>query len=147
MSLLVSCSPKVYPVQRDTITRVHTEIVEKLVRDTVTVTLPRDSTAIVTKDTVSTLAINVAVSTAMVSGGMLFHSLHSNPDYKPEVEIIYKDRVEYRDTTIISANTEVVEVEKELNGWQRAMMGGGYVLMGFVLLAVVLGALKWRKVI
>lgn len=144
---LVSCSPRVFPVQRDTVTQVRTEIVERLVRDTVEVTLPQDSTSVRTADTTSTLAIHAATSTATVSGGVLTHALYSNPNYKPEVEVVYKDRVEYRDTTIYASNTEVIEVEKALNGWQKTMMAGGYVLLGAAVLAVVLGILKWRKVL
>lgn len=145
--LAASCSPKIYPVQRDTVTQVRTEIVERLVRDTVEVTLPQDSVFVKTKDTTSVLRIRAAVSEASVSGGILAHSLYSNPEYKPEIEVIYKDRVEYRDTTIVSSNTEVVEVEKDLNGWQKAMMAGGYVLLGAVVLLVVLGILRWRKIL
>ena len=146
-ALLWGCSPKIIPVQRDTVTVIKTEIVERLVRDTVTVTLPQDSTSTVTKDTTSTLTIRAATSTATVSNGTLTHTLYSNPDYKPEVEIVYKDRIEYRDTTIYVNHVDTVEVEKQLNGWQKAMMSGGYILLGAVVLLVVLGVLKWRKVI
>lgn len=142
-----ACSPRIYPVQRDTVTQVRTEIVERLVRDTVKVTLPQDSTSVRTADTTSTLTIRVATSTATVSGGVLTHALYSNPNYKPEVEVVYKDRIEYRDTTVYASNTEVVEVERELSGWQRTMMAGGYVLLGAVILTIVFGILKWRKVV
>lgn len=145
--IISGCSPKVFPVQRDTVTQVRTEIVERLVRDTVEVTLPQDSVYVQTRDTISVLRIKAAISEASVSGGILTHSLHSNPAYKPEIEVVYKDRVEYRDTTIYASNTEVIEVERELSGWQRTMMAGGYVLLGAVALLVVLGILKWRKVL
>ena len=145
--LAASCSPKIYPVQRDTVTQVRTEIVERLVRDTVEVTLPQDSVYVQTRDTISVLRIKAAISEASVSRGILSHTLHSDPAYKPEIEVVYKDRVEYRDTTIYASNTEVVEVERELSGWQRTMMAGGYILLGAVVLLVVLGILKWRKVI
>lgn len=137
-----ACSPRIYPVQRDTVTQVRTEIVERLVRDTVEVALPQDSTSVRTADTTSTLAIRAATSTATVSGGVLTHALYSNPNYKPEVEVVYKDRVEYRDTTIYASNTEVIEVERELSVWQRALMGGGYVLLGMAVLLIVLWILK-----
>lgn len=147
-ALIISgCSPRVFPVQRDTITHVRTEIVEKLVRDTIEVSLPQDSVFVKTKDTTSVLRIKAAISEASVSGGVLTHSLHSNPTYRPEIEVVYKDRIEYRDTTIVSSNTEVIEVEKQLNGWQKAMMAGGYILLGAAVLLVVLGILKWRKVL
>ena len=145
--LLSSCSPKVYPVQRDTVTLVRTEIVERLVRDTVEVTLPQDSLSVFTRDTSSVLRIKTAVSEASVSGGVLHHSLYSNPAYRPEIEVVYKDRIEYRDTTIYASNTEVIEVEKKLNGWQKAMMAGGYGLLMAVVTLVVLGILRWRKVL
>ena len=145
--LLSSCSPRVFPVQRDTVTQVRTEIVERLVRDTIEVLLPQDSVYVQTRDTTSVLRIRAAVSEASVSGGILAHSLYSNPDYKPEIEVVYKDRIEYRDTTIVSSNTEVIEVEKQLNGWQKAMMAGGYVLLGAAVLGVAVIVLKWRKVI
>ena len=145
--LLSSCSPRVFPVQRDTVTQVRTEIVERLVRDTIKVLLPQDSVYIQTKDTTSVLRIRAAISEASVSGGVLAHSLYSNPEYKPEIEVVYKDRIEYRDTTIVSSNTEVIEVEKQLNGWQKAMMAGGYVLLGAAVLLVVLGILRWRKIL
>lgn len=145
--LAASCSPKIFPVQRDTVTQVRTEIVERLVRDTVQVTLPQDSVYVQTRDTMSVLRIKAAVSEASVSGGILAHSLYSNPAYKPEIEVVYKDRVEYRDTTIVSSNTEVIEVERELSGWQKTMISGGYILLGAVVLLVILGILKWRKVI
>lgn len=145
--IISSCSPRVFPVQRDTITHVRTEIVEQLVRDTIEVALPQDSVFVQTRDTTSVLRIRAAISEASVSGGILAHSLYSNPDYKPEIEVIYKDRVEYRDTTVYASNTEVVEVERELSGWQRTMMAGGYILLGAVMLLAVLGILKWRKVL
>lgn len=145
--LAVSCSPRIYPVQRDTVTLVRTEIVERLVRDTVEVTLPQDSVHVQTRDTISVLRIKAAISEASVSSGILSHTLYSNPAYKPEIEVVYKDRIEYRDTTIYASNTEVIEVEKKLNGWQRAMMAGGYILLGAAVLLIVLGILKWRKVL
>lgn len=145
--LAASCSPKVFPVQRDTVTQVRTEIVERLVRDTVEVTLPQDSVHVQTRDTISVLRIKAAISEASVSRGILSHTLHSDPAYKPEIEVVYKDRIEYRDTTIYASNTEVVEVERELSGWQRTMMAGGYVLLGAVVLLIVLWILKWRKVL
>lgn len=145
--LAVSCSPRIYPVQRDTVTLVRTEIVERLVRDTVEITLPQDSVHVQTRDTISVLRIKAAISEASVSGGILSHTLYSNPAYKPEIEVVYKDRIEYRDTTIYASNTEVIEVERELSGWQRMMMAGGYILLGMAVLLIVLWILKWRKVI
>ena len=145
--IIAGCSPRVFPVQRDTVTQVRTEIVERLVRDTIEIILPQDSVYVQTKDTTSVLRIRAAISEASVSGGVLAHSLYSNPDYKPEIEFVYKDRIEYRDTTIVSSNTKVIEVERKLNGWQRLTMGMGYGFMCFIVLIIVFVVLKWRKVI
>ena len=143
----VSCSPRIYPVQRDTVNIVRTEVKEVLKDTVIYVTLPQDSLSVFTRDTSSVLRIRTAVSEASVSGGVLHHSLYSNPAYRPEIEVVYKDRIEYRDTTIYASNTEVIEVEKKLNGWQKAMMAGGYGLLMAVVTLVVLGVLRWRKVI
>lgn len=143
--LIFSCSPKIQPAVRDTVTVIKTETIEKLVRDTVTVTLPYDSVSVQTSDTTSTLKINAAISIAAVNRGMLFHSLYSNPNYKPEVEIIYKDRITYRDTTIYSNRVDIKEVEKVLNWWQKLMMSGGYILIGLIAGAIVILILKLKK--
>ena len=60
--IISGCSPRVFPVQRDTVTHVRTEIVERLVRDTIEVALPQDSVYVQTKDTTSVLRIRAAVS-------------------------------------------------------------------------------------
>lgn len=145
MGLLWSCSPKILPAQRDTVTLVRTEIVERLVRDTVTVTLPQDSTSTVTTDTTSTLTIRAATSTATVSGGVLTHTLHSNPSYEPEVEVVYKDRIEYRDTTIYRDRVDVKEVERKLTGWQKFTMSSGYILWGVVIAGIIFLILRLKR--
>lgn len=143
--LLAGCSPRIYPVQRDTVTLIRTEIREVLKDTTVYVSLPQDSTAVTTRDTTSRLRIRAAISEASVKGGMLHHSLYSDPSYTPEVKIQYKDRVEYRDTTIYVTNRNAVEVEKKLNGWQKAMMSGGYVLMGIVVACIVALVIRLKR--
>lgn len=143
----VSCSPKIYPVQRDTVNIVHTEVKEVLKDTVIYVTLPQDSLSVSTRDTSSVLRIKTAVSEASVSGGVLHHSLYSNPAYRPEIEVQYKDKVIYRDSVVYATNIDLVEVPAELSGWQKLMMSGGYILMGFLLLAVILAVLRWRKVL
>lgn len=143
--LITCCSPRIYPVQRDTVTLIRTETREVLKDTTVYVTLPQDSTAVTTRDTSSVLRIRAAISEASVKEGMLHHSLYSDPSYTPEVKIQYKDRIEYRDTTIYVTNRDAVEVEKKLNGWQKVMMAGGYVLMGIIAATVVIFILRMRR--
>lgn len=68
MAAAVSCSPKIYPVQRDTV-NISTEVKEVLKDTVIYVTLPQDSLLVFTRDTSSVLRIKTAVSEASVSGG------------------------------------------------------------------------------
>ena len=122
------CVPKIV-IQRDTIKQVKTEYKEILKDTTIYVTLPSESVSVTTKDTTSTLKIKTAISTAEVSKGSLTHSLESNPDYKPEVEIKYRDIIRVKDS-IVFVNNEVpvpIKVEKELSIWQKLLLRFGYI--------------------
>ena len=128
MLLLLSgcCVPKVV-IQRDTIKQVKTEYKEILKDTTIYVTLPSESVSITTKDTSSTLKIKTAISTAEVSKGFLTHSLENNPDYKPEVEIQYRDIIRVRDSIVFVNNEVPVPVEKPLKLWQKILMFFGVI--------------------
>lgn len=113
--------------QRDTIKYVKTEYKEILKDTTIYVTLPSESVSVTTKDTTSTLKIKTAISTAEVNKGFLTHSLESNPHYKPEVEIKYRDIIRVKDS-IVFVNYEVpVPVEKPLKTWQKILMVFGVI--------------------
>lgn len=139
---LYSCSPRIYPAQRDTLTVIREKVVEKLVTDTVTVELPQDSTAVQTRDTSSVLRIRAAISEASVSGGKLHHSLYSDPAYRPEIVVQWRDRIEYRDTVITSSQTEIVEVSHELTPWQDYLIATGYVTTVGAVLLIVIGVVR-----
>lgn len=143
--LLASCSPRLVQTSRDTVTTVRTEYIEVLKDSVVFVELPQDSVATVTRDTSSVLRIRAAVSEASVSGGILSHRLYTNPEYRPEVKIQYRDIVRYRDTTIVSSGIDTVEVPRKLSGWQKAMQAGGYILMGLIAAAAVWLAIRIAK--
>lgn len=51
----------------------------------------------------------------------------------------------YRDSLVYVSNENVVEVEKQLSGWQKTMQAGGYILMGLIVAAAVFVALKIFK--
>lgn len=127
-----SCSPRIYPASSDSTAIVNTEIRE-VVRDSIIfVPLPHDSTSVVTEDTTSVLEIGVAISEAMVSQGKLYHNLYTRPGYQIQTVIQFKERAIYRDRLVRSSTEQVREVERDLNAWQRAMMGGGYILLGLL---------------
>lgn len=105
--LVASCgTTKVLPQERY-VTKL--ERVEKWRIETVTLTLPKDSVAVVTPDTTSRLEIRAAVSEAAIIDGKLYHSLYSNPDYKPTVDVPVKDT----ETTKDSVVTKTIPVETE----------------------------------
>lgn len=101
--LLAGCKTQQLPPKVEYIERVET--VEKTVieKDTVTITLPSEQSTNITTDTTSTVNTSLAVSTASVYDGKLFHSIYNKPNLQLPVEtkhiyttkdsIIYKDRV------------------------------------------------------
>ena len=114
-------------------TKVEVRVVEKVVRDTAWVELPRVVERVAVLDTVSRLENEFALSSAVVSGGVLMHSLETKPVMMPAVvdkQIVYRDSVVFRDRV----QTVTVEVEKKLSGWQQAKLRVG----GFCFFAVIL---------
>ena len=114
-------------------TKVELRVVEKVVRDTAWVELPRVMERVAVQDTTSHLENEFALSSAVVSGGVLRHSLETKPVKMPAVvdkQIVYRDSVVFRDRV----QTVTVEVEKKLTGWQQAKLRVG----GFCFFAVIL---------
>lgn len=111
MCWVTSCSPKIIT---------HTETVieyrDRVVHDTTTFEIEKEVEKIVTKDTTSHLENKYAKSDAMVSGGLLHHSLESKPQIiEIPVEVHVTDTL-WKESEVI---TEIKEVEKELNWWQK----------------------------
>ena len=114
-------------------TKVELRVVEKVVRDTAWVELPRVMERVAVQDTTSHLENEFALSSAVVSGGVLRHSLETKPVKMPAVvdkQFVYRDSVVFRDRV----QTVTVEVEKKLTGWQQAKLRVG----GFCFFAVIL---------
>lgn len=131
--LITSCSPKVYPVER--IDSVRVEIRERVVVDTATFYIEREVEKVVTKDTSSHLENTYAKSDAVMSGGLLHHSLETIPHY---VKVPYS--VEVRDTIFVEKvyEKEAVEVNR-LTRWQSFWIRVGKVL-GLIFTCVIVGA-------
>ena len=112
--------------------------------DTVFLEVPRIVEKIVTADTVSFLENDYAKSQAVISDGLLAHSLETKPVQKPvevQTKIVYRDSVIVKDNVII----QTVEVEKELTGWQTFKMKTGGFALGIIVLLIVCVILYFVK--
>lgn len=141
----VSCSPRVYPVQRDTVTVTNTiERVEW--RDSIIeVPVPFESVSEVT-DTVSVLETSLAVSRAEMVDGLLRHSLRNKEGALTTVVRLPHREVETtRDNMILVRDVQLVE--KELSWWQKTVQIAGYAAMAILIVVIVLKCLKWAKIL
>jgi len=134
--ILASCAIQRPPViqYRDS---VRVEIRDRLVHDTVGVPVPVEVEKVVTRDTSSHLENSLASSDAVVSGGLLHHSLQTKPQtLHVPVAVPARDSIIYRDREVVK---EVpVEVERQLTFWQRFRIGAFYWILAFALVG-------WRR--
>ena len=116
--------------------RTETRVETVFETDTIQVEIPQIVEKIITKDTISILENDYAISEACVSEGLLSHSLETKPVQHPveiQKEIVYRDSIVFRDRTIV----ETVEVEKPLTGWQNFKMKTGGFAIGLLIIAIV----------
>ena len=136
IALCLSACGTVRPVLESDSTRVEVKTVVETIHDTAYVQLPVIVERVATLDTASVLENKYAKSAALVSGGVLTHSLETKPAKEPvsvEKQIVYRDSLIYRDRGV----TETVEVEKKLSAWQFfKMKAGGFSIV--ILLIVIL---------
>ena len=136
IALCISACGTVRPVLESDSTRVEVKTVVETIHDTAYVQLPVIVERVATLDTASVLENKYAKSAALVSGGVLTHSLETKPAKEPvsvEKQIVYRDSLIYRDRVL----TETVEVEKKLSAWQSfKMKAGGFSIV--ILLIVIL---------
>ena len=132
LALASACSTvRPLPTTDSTKVEVRTETV--IEKDTVYVELPRVVERVAVQDTTSHLENEFARSDARISGGVLKHSLETKPVKMPAVvdkQIVYRDSIVFRERV----QTQTVEVEKKLTGWQQAKLRVG----GFCFFAVIL---------
>ena len=141
--LCVACGSvkQVTPTER-VVTETRIETVYKT--DTVLLEIPKIVEKVVTKDTVSVLENDYAKSQAVISDGLLAHSLETKPAQKPvevQTKIVYRDSVIVKDNVIV----QTVEVEKELTGWQTFKMKTGGFALGIIVLLIVCVILYFVK--
>ena len=141
--LCVACGSvkQVTPTER-VVTETRIETVYQT--DTVLLEIPKIVEKVVTKDTISVLENDYAKSQAVVTDGLLAHSLETKPVQKPvevQTKIVYRDSVIVKDNVIV----QTVEVEKELTGWQTFKMKTGGFALGIIVLLIVCVILYFVK--
>ena len=132
-TLLLTACGVARPVLESDNTKVEVRVVEKIVKDTAWFELPVIVEKVATLDTASVLENKYAKSEAVVTGGVLHHSLQTKPVREPvsvESKETVRDSIVYRDRI----QTKTVEVEKKLTGWQQAKMKVGGVCFILIIL-------------
>ena len=136
-TLLLTACGVARPVLESDNTKVEVKVVEKIVKDTAWFELPVIVEKVATLDTASVLENKYAKSEAVVSGGVLHHSLSTKPVREPvsvESKETVRDSIVYRDRI----QTKTVEVEKKLTWWQSLKMKtGGITLLAIVLIVIL----------
>jgi hypothetical protein len=136
-TLLLTACGVARPVLESDNTKVEVKVVEKIVKDTAWFELPVIVEKVATLDTASVLENKYAKSEAVVSGGVLHHSLSTKPVKEPvsvESKETVRDSIVYRDRI----QTKTVEVERKLTWWQSLKMKtGGITLLAIVLIVIL----------
>ena len=134
------------PVLESDNTKVEVKVVEKIVKDTAWFELPVIVEKVATLDTASVLENKYAISEAVVSGGVLHHSLQTKPVREP-VEVQIKETV--RDSIVYwdRIQTRTVEVEKKLTWWQSIKLKAGGVFLILIVIAILYLFLKFTNLL
>jgi len=133
IALLLTACGVARPVLDQDNTKVEVKTVVERVVDTAYVELPVIVERVATLDTASVLENKYSRSAALVTGGVLHHSLETKSAPVPvqvESKIVYKDSIVFRDRV----QTMTVEVEKPLTGWQKAKQKVGGICFLLIIL-------------
>ena len=135
---VVACGT-VRPVTGVDSTKVEVRTETVIQHDTAYVELPVIVEKVATLDTTSTLENTYAKSEAVVTAGILRHSLETKPvsiPVKVETKTVYRDSLVFRDRV----QTQTVEVEKKLNWWQKLKLkaGGLFLILTLVGIAYII---------
>ena len=141
ISLLLTACGVARPVLESDNTKVEVRVEEKIVKDTAWLEIPVIVEKVSTLDTTSVLDNKYAKSEAVVSGGVLTHSLATKPVKEPvvvEIKEIVRDSIVWRDRV----QTVEVEVEKALTPWETLKMKTGGLFIGlsiaFILFIIII---------
>ncbi len=143
VSLMWGCCPcrnLTTETTRQDSTRVEVRTETILVPDTVFLEIPAQTAERTTRDSVSHLENDYAVSDARINpDGSLFHDLRTKPQKKPvetDKKIERRDSVVYRDKAV--QVKETISVPRELSTFQRCQIFGFWLLLALIVLAVCL---------
>lgn len=149
MAAAVSCSPRVYPVQRDTVTVTNT--VERIVyRDSIIeIPVPQGeaSSSGDISDTTDILETDIAVSGVEIKDGRLRHWLRNKSDavITHPIKLPQREVETTRDNRVLVRYVQLVE--KDLSWWQETVQISGYAAMLILLIFIVIKSLKWAKIL
>lgn len=135
-----ACCPRLYPTTTtQTKDSVRVEYRERLVRDTAYVEITREVERNTTRDTSSHLENSYAKSDAIVSDGLLFHSLETKPQkLAAPVDVPVRDTI-YVETSSDVQKETILETRNELTKGQRRQIAGFWIL-----LAAAIAAAAWK---
>lgn len=125
-------------------TRVEVRTETRYIHDTAYVNLPVIVERIHTLDTTSTLENTYAKSEAVVTAGILHHSLETKSVKVPvevKTQIVYRDSLIYKDRI----ETRTVEVERQLSWWQKTKMKLGIAFLISLAIALIILFLHFYK--
>lgn len=133
--LLCLCACGVQKPQIEYRDSVRIEYRDRVVVDTAKIIIEREVEKIVTRDTSSHLENSYAKSDAVVSEGMLHHTLESIPQI-----IKVPVYVPVTDTLWMESGTQVVEKEvpAPLSWWQRVRLDSWWIILGLFAIAALL---------
>lgn len=149
LAAAVSCSPRIYPVQRDTVTVTNT--VERIVyRDSIIeIPVPQGeaSSSGDISDTTDILETDIAVSGVEIKDGRFRHWLRNKSDavIMHPIKLPQREVETTRDNKVLVRDVQLVE--KELSWWQETVQIFGYAAMLILLAFVVIKSLKWAKIL
>lgn len=149
LAAAVSCSPRVYPVQRDTVTVTNT--VERIVyRDSIIeIPVPQGeaSSSGDISDTTDILETDIAVSGVEIKDGRFRHWLRNKSDavIMHPIKLPQREVETTRDNKVLVRDIQLVE--KDLSWWQRTVQIFGYAAMLILLIFIVIKSLKWAKIL
>ena len=144
-SIFIGCKTPGAVENTDTSDSVRTEYIEKIVKDTVTVTveIPAETKERETRDSTSVLETSIARSTARLTWTdgqpWLFHSLENKPQQiqqQAEVDTKEKTRIEYK--TRYVTKTKYVEVKKPFPWWSKILMWAGGISLAVLAIGISL---------
>ncbi len=120
---------------------VRTEYIETLRIDTLRITIPEEGKERTTLDTISELETSLAISTAKLIGGFLFHSI-KNKNAEIRAPVVVKDTYTAIDSIQFKYIAEPYPVPAEFTKWQSFLMMLGLIVF-WVIIAIIIIAIGY----